>query len=416
MLEAAAVALKASTYAAVLATAGIALASRSLRVDDAADPALARGIADLSRIAAAALAAAALGSAVVYALRLEAGWDPATLYAIFATPLGAALLLQFLGGGWVLIRRGPVAPAVALLMFLSIAATGHAAARGLAPAAVVFAHVVAAGWWVGGLCVLWIGGRHLSRDGFIALVERFGAQARIWVGALIAAGFAAAAVLLRFDPDLAQGYERTLILKIAGVSGLLAVAAVNRYRLTPMLRDDARAAPRMRTTIGIELWLVAGILAVTALLTTVVGLHDRRAPAPRVVATLSGLSIVDPWIAATPPGAFVAAGYVIFRNDDDTGDRLVSVSSPRAAHVAVHEVEVVGELMLMRELMDGLDLPARGEAALTPSARHLMFEDIDGAFVEGDAVEATLMFERRGPMEVLFLVRRLDRLGTNDHH
>jgi copper(I)-binding protein len=416
VLDAAAVALKGILYAASLVAGGTALAARSLRIHDGCDPPLRQRVAWFARVAAATLAAAAVGSAMVYLLRLGGGWDVSMLRVVFVSPLGAVLLAQFLAGVGLAFLGERAALAAGVCVLCALAVSGHAAARGVAPAAVVLVHVAAAAWWLGGLCVLWVGSRRLAPDAYGRLVARFSAQALRVVILLIVAGLLAAAVLLRFDPDPAQSYERTLGVKIGWVVILLALAAFNRQRIAPRIPDDARAVVHLRTSIAVEFALLAAVLSTTAILTTHVGLHDRRPPAPRVVAEKSGLSVVDPWIAATPPGAFVASGYVVLRNDDEIPDRLLSASSPRAAHIGVHDVEVVGDLVMMRELIDGLDVPARGEAALAPGVRHLMFVDIDAAFVKGDAIEATLVFERRGPLEVLFLVRRADGEAGHDGH
>lgn len=410
MLEAASILLKTISYAACLTTAGPILAICTLR------PVLpSSAVASVVRVAALVLVAAALATCGLYVLRLGGSWDPPTLQAIFISPIGLALGLQLIAGSWLATRgRGFRLPA-ALLLIASLVVSGHASARGWVAMSLLMVHLVGAAWWLGGLCELLAQSRQLSTDAFSHLVSRFGSQAITLVMLLIGAGLALSGVLLRFAPDLTQAYERTLIVKLGWVLLLVVIAAINRHWLTSALKRSAQALTWLRYTILAELCLFLAILVTTAVLTAYIGLHDRRPPAPRIVAELSGLFVIDPRIAATPPRASVAAGYVVFRNNDTHSDRLLGASSSRAAHVAVHEVSTVGDLVFMQEQIEGIALPAHSELALSSGVRHLMFEDIDAPFVEGDVVDVTLQFERRGSLEVLFLVQRGTHSTPSEH-
>ena len=69
---------------------------------------------------------------------------------------------------------------------------------------------------------------------------------------------------------IGTGYGRMLLIKLAGVGGLLFLAAINRTRFVPALyRGDATAASGLARSISLE-WLCVGlILLATAIFTSV---------------------------------------------------------------------------------------------------------------------------------------------------
>lgn len=99
-----------------------------------------------------------------------------------------------------------------------------------------------------------------------------------------------------------------------------------------------------------------------------------------------------PWARATPPNAQVAGAYVTLRNDGTADDRLVSVSSPDANRVEIHEMRNVGGAMQMRMLADGVAVSADQTVELKPGGIHLMFVGPTHAFKTGSTVQATLTF------------------------
>lgn len=132
-------------------------------------------------------------------------------------------------------------------------------------------------------------------------------------------------------------------------------------------------------------------------------------PQPQPQAAAAGeasgaLAIDDGWASATPGGAAVSAGYLTITSP--TADRLLSVSSPRAARVEIHEMAMDGDVMRMRAVEGGLTLPAGEAVTLAPGGRHLMFMEVAPPFSEGESVPVTLTFEQAGAVEVEMPVRR----------
>ncbi|AWV06521.1 copper chaperone PCu(A)C [Marilutibacter maris] len=148
-------------------------------------------------------------------------------------------------------------------------------------------------------------------------------------------------------------------------------------------------------------------------------------PADGTVASMpmpSGVGAGDAWMRAMPPGAKVAGGFLTLRNGGADADRLLSIHSPAAERVEVHEMRTVDGMMRMRHLEEGLEVPAGGEIRLAPGGYHLMFMQPARPFAEGDTVPATLVFEHAGEVEVEFRVLALGasgpagQAGDGDHH
>ena len=115
---------------------------------------------------------------------------------------------------------------------------------------------------------------------------------------------------------------------------------------------------------------------------------------------LGALNISLPFTRATLPNAPVGGGFLTIENEGPEADRLISASSPAAATVQVHEMTMEGDVMKMRPLGDGLQLPPGETVVLSPGGLHLMFMGLKQAFVEGEAVPVTLVFEKAGTVEL----------------
>lgn len=118
------------------------------------------------------------------------------------------------------------------------------------------------------------------------------------------------------------------------------------------------------------------------------------------------LRLHDAWVRATPPGAAVAGAFVTIENPGSTADRLVSASSTAADSVEIHEMKMDGEMMQMRELSNGLPIPAKQRVALKPGGIHLMLISPKQPFTVGQQVMITLVFEKAGKRTLDFAVLR----------
>lgn len=144
---------------------------------------------------------------------------------------------------------------------------------------------------------------------------------------------------------------------------------------------------------------IAAALLASAFLSTTF-LAGGIAPARAHDYTQGDLRIGHPWTRATAPTAKVGAGYMTIANRGGAPDRLVSASTEAAGRVEIHEMRMDGGVMRMRELADGIPLPAGAEVALKPGGNHLMLMDLRAPLRQGASVPVVLVFERAGRVEV----------------
>ena len=135
--------------------------------------------------------------------------------------------------------------------------------------------------------------------------------------------------------------------------------------------------------------------------------------APALAQEIKGGDIVieKPWARATPKGAEVGSGYLTIQNKGAAPDRLTGGSADFAT-VEVHQMSSANGVSQMRELKDGLSIPAHGSVVLSPGGYHLMFTHLTHPLTKGESVKATLNFEHAGPIEVEFGVMGIGASGT----
>lgn len=195
----------------------------------------------------------------------------------FATAilLVACLALDgFTGANW-------VATAAALGLVASLAWAGHAGATngqaGDLHVAADALHLCAAAAWIGGLLALLLffaTARRIRAPGGTILVakatKRFSMLGIASVATLSATGIVNAWVLVgSLDALFGTGYGRLLLLKLAFFGAMLALAAINRFWLTPRLGFSSNGALRWLTrTSAIEFGLGLAVVTIVGMLGT----------------------------------------------------------------------------------------------------------------------------------------------------
>ncbi|MEQ9637775.1 MAG: copper chaperone PCu(A)C [Devosia marina] len=97
---------------------------------------------------------------------------------------------------------------------------------------------------------------------------------------------------------------------------------------------------------------------------------------------------------------------LILQNNGATDDRLMSIESPSVAKVELHRSVVTNDIANMQPMEDGLVIPAGAIVWLGDCGTHAMFTKPDRRHVEGDEIEAILVFEKAGRIEVTFKVEK----------
>ncbi|GAA1605865.1 copper chaperone PCu(A)C [Leucobacter chromiireducens] len=101
------------------------------------------------------------------------------------------------------------------------------------------------------------------------------------------------------------------------------------------------------------------------------------------------------------------------KNSGDTDLTLVSVESPAAKMVELHETVTSGATATMREVDGGFVIPAGGSFELAPGGNHIMFMDMPKAILPGDDVSLTLHFDDGSKAEVTVLAKATEGAQEN---
>jgi putative copper resistance protein D len=167
--------------------------------------------------------------------------------------------------------------ACAGLNLASLALTGHAVLPvgplGVVHQALSALHLLAAGFWVGGLVVILPGLTPATlTEKSAQILRRFSRWGHLAVALVFATGLAKSVLILaargRFDP--AWDYLTLLLIKVAAVVLMLGLALINRYRFVPRLAtaDRALALRHLRHGTLAELALVVAVLALVSVFAT----------------------------------------------------------------------------------------------------------------------------------------------------
>ena len=127
-------------------------------------------------------------------------------------------------------------------------------------------------------------------------------------------------------------------------------------------------------------------------------------------AAAGAIKIENAYTRATVPGQQVAGGFMKIENKGAT-DQLVSVSSPVAGEVQLHEMAMEGNVMKMRQVKD-IVVPAGGAVELKPGGLHLMFMNIKAPLAAGETVPVKLKFAKAGEVEVKMPVNAMGAQGA----
>jgi copper(I)-binding protein len=122
---------------------------------------------------------------------------------------------------------------------------------------------------------------------------------------------------------------------------------------------------------------------------------------------LGAIEIGHPWSRATPPTAESGGGFLAITNTGTTPDRLVAVKSPAADKVEIHEMKMDGNIMRMREVEKGIEIPPGATVELKPGGFHVMFMGLKAPFAKEAKVPLTLVFEKAGSIDVDLMVQAM---------
>jgi putative copper resistance protein D len=155
----------------------------------------------------------------------------------------------------------------ALLATASFTLTGHTSVtqHRIAAGALLTLHLMVAAFWLGALRPLYIAASRQTPEAAGRLIESFSRRATQLVPLILIAGAVLAALLVPSLATFRQPYGQLLLAKVCLFAVLMALAALNKWRLGGAVsRGQTRA---FRQVVVIEYLLICAVLALTATLT-----------------------------------------------------------------------------------------------------------------------------------------------------
>ena len=126
-------------------------------------------------------------------------------------------------------------------------------------------------------------------------------------------------------------------------------------------------------------------------------------------ADLPIIAVENGWARATGAGQDSGAIYLNIVNRGGGEDRLVEVAVPRARQATLHSSTMDGGVMRMRDLADGLAIPADTTIALAPGKTHIMLRGLTVPLRPGEQIPTTLQFAKAGTKDVMIRVEEASR-------
>ena len=105
------------------------------------------------------------------------------------------------------------------------------------------------------------------------------------------------------------------------------------------------------------------------------------------------VDVKDAWVRTSVPGQKATGAFMKLTAKD--GAKLVAASSPVAGVTEVHEMKMEGDIMKMKAVAGGLDLPAGKTVELKAGGYHLMLMDLKAALPKDSTIPLTLVFKER---------------------
>lgn len=148
--------------------------------------------------------------------------------------------------------------------------------------------------------------------------------------------------------------------------------------------------------------------------------------APRIKQLALGLSLLgmawqvsaqsqvnDAWVRATVAGQPSSGAFMTLQADTDS--KLLSVQSPVAKLVQIHQSSMKDDVMSMQQV-ESVALPAGKLVSFDPHGYHIMLMDLTAQIKEGDTVPLTLTVENtKGEKETIKVEAQARSLDTMDH-
>lgn len=135
------------------------------------------------------------------------------------------------------------------------------------------------------------------------------------------------------------------------------------------------------------------------------------------MALAKGIEIRDAYARPTLPGMTQGGAFVKLTNTDSTDNVLLSASTKKslAGRTELHTHINDDGVMRMREVKDGIPLPAGQTVELKPMSYHIMFFDLKKPLIEGNKFPVTLKFKNGQSKKITVEVKKMTDTMPQSH-
>lgn len=130
--------------------------------------------------------------------------------------------------------------------------------------------------------------------------------------------------------------------------------------------------------------------------------------------TYAQTTVKDAWVRGTVAQQKATGAFMQIMSTQ--GGKLVSVASPAAGTVEIHQMSMQGDMMKM-SAVPSVDLPAGKAVELKPGGYHVMLMDLKQQAKPGESIALTLVIEGKdGKRETLAVNAPVKALNTGSEH
>ena len=117
---------------------------------------------------------------------------------------------------------------------------------------------------------------------------------------------------------------------------------------------------------------------------------------------------------ATVEGLPSSGAYLSIKNNGEVADRLLDVTSDLAHKTELHEMKISNGVMKMRQVIDGIEIPAGETVDLKPGGYHVMLMSLKAPLYANNTFKITLIFKSAGNIIVKGIAKRPADLAIVD--
>lgn len=136
------------------------------------------------------------------------------------------------------------------------------------------------------------------------------------------------------------------------------------------------------------------------------------APTQGLAADPASVQVDGVWARPSIGNTGKSAAYFTIQNKAAKGDVLTAAKGTVSKTIELHTHIKDGEVMRMRRVDGGIEVPANGTVKLQPGGLHVMLIDLTSKLKVGDSFPLTLVFKEAGEVKVDVPVQKMEMRGS----